>query len=341
MAYPIDVLPSGAVILGPDVACDGFVDGASIRVQTHVHADHMAGFETSKGLQTILLSDATRRLLIAEFDADLPYRSNVVVVEEASPYRLGDSQISLVPSGHMLGARQVAVQLPDGSRVGYSGDFQWPLERPIEVDALVLDSTYGAPRSRRRYTQGDCEEKLTTLLSRLISNGPVIVKAHRGTLQRGLQLISGALGYPVIGGDRLLDEVEIYREFGYTIGQVHSRSSDEGQRIQKSDRYVHVYGRWESVPADLNGLAQVTLSAYFTNPNDPVTEYSPSAFAVALSDHADFDGTLDYVKSTRARFVVTDNTRGGRAHDLANAIRDRLGIAARASSGVISRGWGQ
>ena len=341
MTYPIDVLPSGAVRLGPDVACDGFVEGATVRVQTHVHADHMDGFETSKGLQTILLSEATRRLLIAEFDADLPYRSNVVAVKDGSPYKLRDSHVTLIPSGHMLGARQTAVQLADGSRLGYSGDFQWPLGHVIEVDALVVDSTYGAPRNRRRYTQGDCEEKLAALLGRLLSNGPVIVKAHRGTMQRGLQLISGALGYPVIGGDRLLNEVEIYRAFGYTIGPVHSRSSEEAQRIQETDHYVHVYGRWESIPADLNGFAQVTLSAYFTNPDDPVTEYSKNAFAVALSDHADFDGTLEYVKATGAGFVVTDNSRGGNAHDLANAIRDRLGIAARASSGVISGRWGR
>ena len=51
MNYPIDVaMPSGAVLLGPNVVCDGFIREAAARVQTHVHLDHMDGFETSKGV---------------------------------------------------------------------------------------------------------------------------------------------------------------------------------------------------------------------------------------------------------------------------------------------------
>jgi putative mRNA 3-end processing factor len=47
-AYPIDVFPSGAVILGQRICCDGFHRDYEVRVQTHVHIDHMDRFETSK-----------------------------------------------------------------------------------------------------------------------------------------------------------------------------------------------------------------------------------------------------------------------------------------------------
>ena len=43
--YPIDVSPSGAVVLGRDVCCDGFHLPCRARVQTHVHSDHMDDFE--------------------------------------------------------------------------------------------------------------------------------------------------------------------------------------------------------------------------------------------------------------------------------------------------------
>jgi putative mRNA 3-end processing factor len=59
----------------------------------------------------------------------------------------------------MLGAAQVEVQLDSGLRLGYSGDFQWPLDRPMEVDALVVDSTYGSPESIRQYTQAEAETR--------------------------------------------------------------------------------------------------------------------------------------------------------------------------------------
>ena len=41
----INVLASGAVILGNVVACDGFFHECSIRVQTHVHKDHWIYYE--------------------------------------------------------------------------------------------------------------------------------------------------------------------------------------------------------------------------------------------------------------------------------------------------------
>ena len=152
MNYPIDVvMPSGAVLLGPDVVCDGFVREAMARVQTHVHLDHMDSFETSKGCQQIIASEATLSLLVAEYDADLPYRSNIRALKGSQGYKVGNSEVSLVSSGHMLGAVQVIAELQNGMRLGYSGDFQWPLDDVIQVDALVLDSTYGAPSNVREF----------------------------------------------------------------------------------------------------------------------------------------------------------------------------------------------
>lgn len=70
----------------------------------------------------------------------------------------------------------------------------------------------------------------------------------------------------------------------------------------------------------------MTLSAYFTRPDEPVIEYSDRSFGVALSNHADFDGTLEYIRASGAEFVVTDNTRGGKGYDLATEVTRRLRI---------------
>ena len=341
MNYLVDVMmPSGAVTLGPDVVCDGFLRRAKVRIQTHVHVDHMDSFETSKSNQHIIASEATLRLLIAEFNADLPYRSNVGALKTFRSYEVGESKVSLLPSGHMLGAVQVLTELRSGVRLGYSGDFQWPLDDVIQVDALVVDSTYGAPNNIREFSQGECEERFVGLLRRLIARGPVIVKAHRGTLQRALQIINDEIGCPVVGSARLSKEVAVYRECGYTIGQLFVHPSDETSKLMRGERYVRVFGTGDHAPADVGIGSKIVLSAYFTRPDTPVTEYSERAFCVAMSDHADFEGTLEYVRSTNARFVVTDNTRGGKGHQLATAIKQRLGIEARPSSSVVSAVWG-
>ena len=341
MNYPIDVaMPSGAVVLGPDVVCDGFIRDALARVQTHVHFDHMDGFETSKGCQQIITSEPTLGLLVAEYDADLPYRSNIRTLKDLQGHRVGNSEVSLVSSGHMLGAVQVIAELESGMRLGYSGDFQWPLDDIIQVDALVLDSTYGAPSSIREFSQGQCEERFAQLVHRLIASGPVHVKAHRGTLQRALQIINDEIGCPVIGSRRLSREVAVYRNFGYTIQQLIVHPSDEANSLLRAGNYVRVYGTGDHNPVDLSSGSKIVLSAYFTRPDTPVVEYSERAYGVAMSNHADFEGTLDYVRATNAQFVVTDNTRGGKGYQLAQAIKQRLGIEARPSSGVETREWG-
>src|SRR5688572_24684742 len=143
----VDVASSGAVLLGSAVVCDGFQRDRAVRVQTHVHDDHMRDFERSKGFQNLYMSEATRSLLIAEFNADLEYRDNIIAVRHGDTFDCEGGRMTLLSSGHMLGAVQVALEMPDGRRIGYSGDFHWPVDDVIQVDELVVDSTYGSEGS--------------------------------------------------------------------------------------------------------------------------------------------------------------------------------------------------
>ena len=338
-AYPIDVSPSGAIILGPRVACDGFVSEASIRVQTHIHDDHMDEFDTSKGYQDIYMSEPTRMLLIVEFDADLPYRDNVRSLDLGIPHQIGPDELMLLSSGHMFGAVQVSLTLPDGTRLGYSGDFQWPMTEPIQVDALVLDSTYGSPRSIRGYRQEDADDALLNIVRSKLRQGPVHINAHRGTIQRALQVLAGQLNVPILGSARFCRETEVYRRFGCPIDPVVSTTSEEGRAAMEENRWVRVYSKGDRFPVDPPPGFTIVLSAYMTSPESPVLKYSERSCRVALSDHADFEGTVEYVLATGAQYVVTDNTRG-RGVELALALHERLGVEARPSLSQPSYAWG-
>jgi len=299
----------------------------------------MDNFESSKGVQNLFMSEETRNLLICEFDADLPYRDNVYALELGRPFAVEDHQVTLVQSGHMLGSVQVAVQLPDGMMLGYSGDFRWPLDEVIEVDALVIDSTYGSPERRRRYTQAEAEERFLSLIHSRVTRGPVYIKAHRGTIQRALQILAGQVGCPLLGSARLCSEVEVYRQHGYTIDHICLTTSEEGRAHLKSGKFIRFYGTGDEFPVQFTKGSSIQLSAYMSRPDDPVMEYSDCSFSVALSNHADFNGTLDYIKATKAKYVVTDNTRG-QAAELAQEVTRRLGIPARPSTTTYSREWG-
>lgn len=339
MKYPIDVAMSGAVSLGPDIACDGFLYAAKARVQTHVHVDHMGDFDSSKGFQDILLSKPTHELLCLDRNAELPIRSNIRVLEYGSCHPVNGSVVTLEPSDHMLGSVQVQVELRDGTKVGYSGDFAWPLEEVISVDALVVDSTYGSSGSVREYSQGEAETRFLELVFGQLARGPVHVIAHRGTLHRALQLLSGNMNCEMLGSAQLCREVEIYRAFGYSIQSLLRADSPEGIEAGRSGGFIRFYGTGDKRPVDIGPGVSISLSAYFARPDDPVLEYAERSYGVALSNHADFPGTLEYVRATGARFVVTDNTRG-KGYELALEIRSRLGIDAQPSSNLETREWG-
>ena len=341
MKYPIDVRASGAVALGPDISCDGFLRAAKLRVQTHIHQDHMRDFDISKGYQDILLSKPTRDLLISEFNFDLSSRINIKALDPQVPYCFGNSSVQLLPNDHILGSVQVQVELDDGMRVGYSGDFAWPLDNVIQVDGLVVDSTYGSPESIRNYSQGESEAQFLFLIGKLLSEGPVYVKAHTGTLHRAIRLLSTELDVPLVGSSRLCREIDVYRQYGYAIGPVASWEMPEGQKLLQEGRIIRLFGKGDKYPVDTGGVAQIVLSAYFTDPDQPVVEYSSNAYAIALSNHADFKGTLEYIQATGAKYVVTDNTRGVKGYTLALEVQDRLGLTAKPSSNFKSHRWGE
>ena len=231
----VDVTSSGAVLLGNHVVCDGFQRNRACRVQTHVHDDHMRDFERSKGFQNLYMSEATRSLLIAEFNADLEYRENIVPVSHGSTVGCDGGRLTLLPSGHMLGAVQVALETVDGHRIGYSGDFHWPVDDVIQVDELVVDSTYGNEASIREYSQEQAETRFLQLVYEKLGKGSVHVTAHRGTVQRALQVLSGNIGVSLIASAAVVP-----RGCGVSAVWVRCRRSDGGD----------VFRRTRSAPRD-------------------------------------------------------------------------------------------
>jgi putative mRNA 3-end processing factor len=337
----VNVSARGAIALGPDVVCDGFIKGVPIRVQTHVHKDHMGGFESSKGFQTIIMSEATRELLAVEFDADIPVRSNIRAMPPGHWRKVAGVEIQLLPSEHMLGAVQVAVMLKNGTKLAYSGDFNWPLQHIPETDILVVDSTYGSPACKRTYRREDAESRFVQLVLDRLRNGPVHIRAHRGTLERTLELLDDVTTAPVVASHRLWGELDVYRRFGYAIGSVLRLDSDEGEHAVAGGQYIHLHGMGDPSIFGISDGASITLSVYMTDPKDPVLEYSSRSYRVAISGHADFEETLEYIAATRATSVITDNSRGGHAVELAMEVRARLGIDAYPSHGEPTRYWGQ
>ena len=336
MALPrVDVFHNGAVRLGSNTVCDGYAEGFYYRVQTHIHDDHMGDFNKSKGMQDIFMSQETKALLISELNADIEYRDNVISLNWNTVKDLEDgTNLTFVRSGHMLGSAQIVVEHSDGFRCGYSGDFAWPISEVIQVDELVVDSTYGNPASVRRYTQGEAESRLLEIVSQRLRQGSVHIHAHRGTIERVLHVLSTNVGVPILASKRLIGEISVYQANGFAAGSVIRIDSEEGRSALGSKSYIRLYAKGDGFKNELIEGTSISCSAFMTKPDNPVIEYSERAYGVALTNHADFQGTIEYIRATGAKKVVTDNTRS-HGVDLAVAINSRLsGVNAQPSSNL-------
>lgn len=335
----VDVTAGGAVVLGQSgVVCDGFLVNYPYRVQTHTHLDHMQGFESSKGYQTILLTPETKALLVAQYNADLPYRCNIIEVPYGTAYEVDRSILTFWPSGHMLGAVQTCVETSDGLRIGYSGDFRWPLPSTISVDVLVVDSTYTSPS--KEYGAPDVNARLVELVLDRISAGPVAIRGRGGTLHRAMGLLSEEISFPLLAKEDFVRQADVYRHYGHDLGRIYCAESALGRNVIASGvPFVYALRARDS---SLDGVVTtiIDLGAHHSVDRDPVIEYSARSYGVALSDHATLDGVIEYVASTGAKTVITDNSRGGRAYQLAEEIRRRLDVPARPSSNRYDRSWG-
>jgi putative mRNA 3-end processing factor len=62
--------------------------------------------------------------------------------------------------------------------------------------------------------------------------------------------------------------------------------------------------------------------------NSPCRETGEKEYIIALSDHSDFNGLIEYVRRAKPKLVITDNFRVGYAEKLAKEIYRRFGISA-------------
>lgn len=332
----------GAIVLGAGVVCDGFDPYCGVRVQTHIHVDHMNGFASSKGVGDILSTPATRELLIEELNADLKYRRNF----KAIPYGVAESAegvdgtITLQDAGHMAGSAQVLVVHGDGFRAAYSGDFSWPLEDVVEdPDVLVLDATYGSPESVRKYSQQEAEDRFVEETLERLKTGAVVVHAHRGTLQRAISLLDDATPLPLLGSDLQRRESMVYERHGHLQASLVDPKSEAGTAALEDGRYVLFIGKGDP-RRDLGpNEHKIILSAYMAPSGEPFLAYSERSCRIAMSNHADFNGTIEYVKAARPREVLTDASRSQHAPALAAAISAQLGIPARPAEPITNQPW--
>ena len=326
------VTREGAVLLGKYVVCDGFDWDREVSIVTHIHADHMAHFEKCLGYyELILCSPETKELLITLEGDWLRLRRNLISLPFENPYAYKEESITLYPAKHILGSAQVLVENQDGIKTLYTGDFDFPNTRPVNTDILVLDATFGAPTQVAKHSRAEIIDWLVSLVTKELETSSICILAHRGKLQEVMNILAEAgITVPFLCEQDIFEMCLTYQNCGIKMGNVLSLKDHAAQECIRGGKchiLFHLLGRKLELLPPIH-YTKIRVSRWGTT--ESYYSVADDYHVVALSDHADFSGILEYVQACKPKLVITDNYRAGSANSLAQAIKNQLGIEAKA-----------
>ena len=329
MSGKAGVSESGAVLLGESVACDAFDANRPLHVVTHAHADHLLGLRRSlKSGKRILMTAATRDL-IGVVNGSLPLDDGAVqLLNYGELVEYCGERVTLVKADHILGAAQVMVEDAEGNRVAYTGDFRVDGTEPLaDCDTLVVEATYGSPSFRRSF-KVNVRELLVSMVEKRLRHGAVYVFGYHGKLQEVMQILHHAdVCVPFVMPERVFRVSKVCEAHGMRLGCLALSTEKEGRELLDENlpcvAFYHMNSR---KTVGMVGSSRICVSGWeFRSPSRQIGERE---HLVALSDHSDFNGLIEYVRRCNPKQVITENYRVSHGATLAREINKRLGIPA-------------
>jgi putative mRNA 3-end processing factor len=320
------VTKRGAILLGDNVTCDAHHDRRPLRVVTHAHADHLAGLRTSvKRCEKVLMTKATRDLIEVLEGPDALSGGNVNALEYGKAMLYGNERITLVYADHIIGAAQVLVEEDSGKRVVYTGDFRFDGTPVLECDTLVVEATYGDPLCRRSFGV-DIHELLVSMVEMQLKEGTVYVFGYHGKLQEVMQILHDAdVMVPFVVPERVFNISKVCERHGMRLGCLTLSTQPEAREMLNDNLPCVAFYHMNSRRKVGLGASRICISGWEFN--SACRQIGDREHVVALSDHSDFDGLIEYVRSSKPKLVITDNFRSD-GESLAREINRRLGIRA-------------
>jgi len=221
----------------------------------------------------------------------------------------------------------VLVEDAEGTRILYTGDFRIRNTPVVQSDILIIEATYGNPWRTRNFEE-EARDVLVSIVEKGLKQGPVYVFGYHGKLQEVMQILHEArIKAPFVMPEKILHLSKIHQKHGTRINRPLFSSKQKMQSTLMEDgQFVAFYHTGWRKKIALDKFRVLVSGWEF---NLPCRRTAEKEFVVALSDHSDFKGLLEYVRQSKPKLVITDNYRAGDAEVLAKHIKRQLGIEAK------------
>lgn len=267
---------------------------SNLNFVSHAHSDHT---NRAKRGASILASLETKELIMA--------RKGIKIELSEKPVN-----IDLLDSGHILGSKQLFIDSPEfGYSVVYTGDYQMqesPTARKIEVkqaDVAILDSTYPDPNM----VFEDRSEVIDTIqyyVNNKVERGIVIFGAYSLGKAQELVKIMNEIGIVPAVSKGISKLNSVYNKFGITLDYASVYESEQKFDSLIKNNFVGIVEtqRLNELGAKLSAIYNKRVFTAIATGWAKSYKFGTDV-QFALSDHADFKQSLDYLQRTDPKVV--------------------------------------
>lgn len=286
---------------------------------THAHYDHSKGF-SFRGPEKV--STAETKEIVESYGKKISRWKPLSIGDKV---KIDDLEVVSHNAGHVLGSSLFEVITPEGN-VLYTGDLQFKDSftlkgaEPISCDILIIESTFGS-ESFKFPEREDIAEEIVQWALQTIKSGkvPTFKADSLGNAQEVTKAFNMYSRLPVTVHWKVAQINEIYKAKGESLEFLDTKSG-EASEVTSSGEYVFI------TPKNVNLAHHPELEPALVSGWALWARKHKNAFP--LSDHADFNQLMEFVKACKPRAVLT--CFGGRFNLIfANQVEKRLRIEAR------------
>ncbi len=231
--------------------------------------------------------------------------------------------LELFPNGHILGSNQIKIT-GNGFDGVVTSDFRlndsllFSGAKPIHCDTLVLETTFGSPEHNFP-NQDEVVSSMINWIKSEANKGLVLLSGYSLGKAQELTRISNEAGFTPLVHETIFDLNKVYEKHGVKLG-----------KYEKLDHNLKDFSVFIFPPSLVDKFLFSTIKHFDKRrlSTAMVTgwkHYKGFDTTFPLSNHADFNGLVDYVKQSNPKLVLTDH---GYCEEFARSL-NRLGYNAK------------
>lgn len=320
---------NGGIVLGENELVIDPLNGKSVAENafiSHAHSDHA---QVKNRHKNYFMSKETHSLIKTRNKV----KGKIREVKRGEKIKLDSCTVSLHPSGHILGSNQIKVE--GAKTIVFTSDFRLQKSLLFEgaeilpSDILVIESTFGLPEyvfPEREKIYEEMSEWMNENLSKkrfLVLGGYSIGKAQELT-----RIVNEFTDEVPLVHEKIFNANKVYEDNGVKLGKYIKL----GQNLKESNVLIMPPHLMEE-----SFLHYLSLSLGKSVVGGIATGwdfYRKGVRGFPLSDHADFNQLMHYVRESSPKQVFTHH---GFAKEFAHSIKRKLGINARPLDGGSQR----